>query len=75
MSPQPGFEEGDTPNNDVELAEVRLINGGGETSGQPHSWYTANGRGYSINGRQAEANGGLSHVSTVLGEAFYNRER
>lgn len=60
---------------DVELAEVRLLSQPEETSGNDHSWYSANGRGHSVNGTQTETAGGVSHVATVLGEAFYARER
>ena len=60
---------------DVEMAEVRLLSQPGETSGHANSWYSANGRGYSVNGTQTETAGQTSHIATVLGEAFYARER
>lgn len=77
-------EEGGNPgrearSSDVELSAVRLLGGGEEeapsSSGNEQSWYSANGRGFSVNGRQSETAGGVSHVATVLGEAFYARER
>lgn len=60
---------------DVELADVRLLSEPGEPSSQAHSWYSANGRGFTVNGRPTETSGGTSHVATVLGESFYARER
>ena len=60
---------------DVELADVRLLNEPSGSDGQAHSWYSANGRGFTVDGRQTETSGGVSHVGTVLGESYYARER
>ena len=62
---------------DTEMADISLISapGGPAPSSESHSWYSANGRGYSVDGRQTEYPGDTSHVATVLGEDFYSRER
>ena len=64
----------DGPDAELELSEVGLLNGR-EDGEESHSWYSANGRGFSVNGRQSETRGDISHIGTVLGERFYSRER
>ena len=59
---------------DIELSDVGLLERN-ENGGGSHSWYSAHGRGFSLDGRQTETRGGTSHVGTVLGEGFYSRER
>lgn len=61
---------------DTEMADISLINRAeDELPSEAHSWYSANGRGYSVNGRQTEYEGDTSHVATVLGEQFYTRQK
>lgn len=72
MTANPAEEKG---RDDVELADVALLHQPVESSSEPNSWYSANGRGFSVNGTHTETSGGISHVATVLGEAFYARER
>ena len=68
-------------NEDVEMADISLLNSPDDDSSQreggaePHSWYSAHGRGFSMNGRQTETQEAPSHICTVLGEAYYSRER
>lgn len=59
---------------DIELSDVGLLDQH-ENGSNSHSWYSAHGRGYSVNGRQSETQGGTSHIGTVLGERYYSRER
>jgi len=77
-----GNHQGDKlQNDDVEMADISLLNNPEEDSStrereaQPHSWYSASGRGFSLNGRQTETQEAPSHIGTVLGEAYYSRER
>lgn len=71
MSP---LKDGIEPDADIELTEVGLLDT--QENGQdPHTWYSANGRGYSVNGSQTETRGDVSHIGAVLGERFYSRER
>ena len=70
-------------NEDVEMADISLLNSpdddssnrDGDGGAEPHSWYSAHGRGFSLNGRQTETQEAPSHIGTVLGEAYYSRER
>ena len=67
-------EAADKPDADIELSEIGLLDqqDGAENA---QSWYSAHGRGYTVNGKQSESRGGTSHIGTVLGEGFYSRER
>lgn len=60
---------------DTELADISLLNRRDELPSEAHSWYSANGRGYSVNGRQTEYEGDTSHVASVLGEEYYARQK
>ena len=62
------------PDAELELSDIGLLDSREDTE-DPHSWYSANGRGFSVNGRQSETRGDISHIGTVLGERFYSRER
>lgn len=65
---------GGQPEN-VELADVRLLNQQRETEVSPFSWHSASGRGFTTNRAQSGEGHGVSHVATALGEAFYAQER
>ena len=75
------LRERKTENEDVEMADISLLNSPDDDSSQreggaePQSWYSAHGRGFSMNGRQTETQEAPSHIGTVLGEAYYSRER
>jgi hypothetical protein len=66
---------------DLEMADISLLNHPEEDTpthdvgGEAHSWYSAHGRGFTFNGRQTETQEAPSHIGTVLGEAYYSRER
>ena len=61
---------------DIELSDVGLLDRRKhDADSESQTWYSAHGRGYSVNGTQSETRGGTSHVTTVLGEGFYSRER
>ncbi len=68
-------------NEDVEMADISLLNNPEEdnstrnSGGEAHSWYSAHGRGFTLHGRQSETQEAPSHIGTVLGEAYYSRER